>query len=58
MIDPYKLEFWDSFNDSLYFDYLLTKEEMLNTYRVTYKTDAKNAFDLWKGLIIKIELCD
>ena len=38
MNDPYKLEFWDNFNDSLYFDYLLKREEMLNTYRITYKT--------------------
>lgn len=38
MIEPFKLEFWDNFNDSLYFDYLLKREEMLNTYRVTYKT--------------------
>ena len=81
MIDPFKLEFWDNFNDSLYFDYLLKREEMLNTYRVTYKTykgsdtsapvsyaikyikaysrqDAINAFNLWKGLIIKVEICD
>jgi len=38
MIEPFKLEFWDNFNDSLYFDYLLKREEMLNTYRITYKT--------------------
>tara|TARA_R100001015_G_C4607326_1_gene162433 strand:+ start:728 stop:973 length:246 start_codon:yes stop_codon:yes gene_type:complete len=81
MNDPFKLEFWDNFNDSLYFDYLLKREEMLNTYRITYKQyagsdtsapvsyaikylkaynkhDAISAFNLWKGLIIKVELCD
>ena len=81
MLEPFKLEFWDNFNDGLYFDYLLKREEMLNTYRITYKQyagsdtsapvsyamkhikaynkqDALSAFNLWKGLIIKIELCD
>ena len=81
MNDPFKLEFRDNFNNSLYFDYLLKREEMLNTYRITYKQyagsdtnaplsyaikylkaynkhDALNAFKLWKGLIIKLELCD
>ncbi len=79
MQDIFKLEFWDNFNDSLYFDYLLKREEMLNTYRITYKQyagsdtsapvsyaikyikaqdkhDAKKAFGLWEGLIIKIEM--
>ena len=74
----FKKEWWDKFDNSLYFDYLLNREEMLNTYRVTYKTykgsdtsapvsyaikyikaqdkhDAKKAFGLWEGLIIKIE---
>lgn len=81
MQEPFELEFWDNFNDSLYFDYLLKREEMLNTYRITYKQyagsdtsapvsyaikyikaynkhDAISAFNLWKGLIIKIEICD
>ena len=80
MNDPFKQEFWDNFNDSLYFDYLM-QHTMLKTYRITYKTyegsdtsapvsyaikyvkgynkqDAKAAFNLWKELIIKIELCD
>ncbi|MEJ6791459.1 MAG: hypothetical protein QNK89_01620 [Lacinutrix sp.] len=75
----FKKEWWDKFDNSLYFDYLLNREEMLNTYRVTYKTykgsdttapvsyeikyikaqdkhDAKKAFGLWEGLIIKIEM--
>ncbi len=37
MNDPFKLEFWDNFNDSLYFDYLM-QQTMLKTYRITYKT--------------------
>ncbi|MCP4651472.1 MAG: hypothetical protein GY853_15520 [PVC group bacterium] len=37
MNDPFKLEFWDNFNDSLYFDYLM-HQTMLKTYRITYKT--------------------
>jgi len=79
MLELFKLEFWDNFNDSLYFDYLLKREEMLNTYRITYKQyagsdtsapvsyamkhikaynkqDALSAFNLWKGLIIKVEI--
>ena len=81
MNDLFKKEWWDRFDNSLYFDYLLNREEMLNTYRITYKQyagsdtsapvsyamkhikaynkqDALSAFNLWKGLIIKIELCD
>ena len=37
MNDPFKLEFWDNFDDSLYFDYLM-QQTMLKTYRITYKT--------------------
>ena len=74
----FKKEWWDRFDNSLYFDYLLNREEMLKNYRVTYKQykgsdtsapvsyaikyikaqdkhDARKAFTLWEGLIIKIE---
>lgn len=34
----FKVEFWTNFNHSLYFDYLLKREEKMNEYQITYKT--------------------
>ena len=34
----YRVEWWDNFNDELYCNYLIQKDEQMNTYRILYRT--------------------
>lgn len=32
-----KTDWWDNFNEDLYCDYLIQKDELMYTYKITYK---------------------
>ena len=36
-MDKFKLDWWDKFNEELYCNYLIAKEERMNTYKIIYK---------------------
>ena len=44
-MDKLRLEWWDNFNDELYCNYLIQKDELMNTYRILYKTYKGNNTD-------------
>ena len=48
-MEALKLEFWDSFNEELYCNYLIQKDEYMNTYKILYK--------YYKGSDTSAEMC-
>ena len=48
-IEALKLEFWDNFNEELYCNYLIQKDEYMNTYKILYK--------YYKGSDTSAEMC-
>jgi len=40
-----RIAWWDNFNDELYCNYLIQKDELMNTYRILYKTYKGNNTD-------------
>ena len=37
-MDRLRVDYWDNFNDELYCNYLIAKDEQMNTYRILYRT--------------------
>jgi len=44
-MDKFRVDWWDNFNDELYCNYLIQKDELMNTYRILYKTYKGNNTD-------------
>ena len=40
-----KINFWDNFNEELYMNYLIQKDELKDTYKILYKTYKGNNTD-------------
>jgi|TARA_R110000868_G_C10634692_1_gene743550 hypothetical protein len=45
----YKVDWWDNFNEELYCNYLIQKDEQMFTYKITYK--------YYKGNNEQAEMC-
>ena len=45
----YKVDWWDNFNEELYCNYLIQKDEQMFTYKITYK--------YYKGNNEEAEMC-
>ena len=48
-MDRFRVDWWDNFNDELYCNYLIRKDEYMNTYKITYR--------YYKGVNTDAEMC-
>ena len=44
-MEQLRIDWWSNFNEELYCNYLIAKDEQMNTYRILYKTYKGNNTD-------------